>query len=171
MNRVSWPSASFLVLLVIRNLVVSFAKFVAVLSCCLAFLHVLVLNAVPERLLGLIKENLIIVVACLVLRLVEGLVTWSTFVESLEVLQNLWLMHEHIVSILLSNGLTVHEYVILLMKKTLESVDFHGMLSNVVREKLLHLPVCCEGIQGGEVWRVEVIERRKLVLFFLRREF
>ena len=36
-----------------------------------------------------------------ILRLVEGLVTGRTFVESLEVLQNLRLMHEQIVSVFL----------------------------------------------------------------------
>ena len=111
----------------------------------LALLEVLEHIAVSPRLPGLVVELVLIV--CCVLRLVERLVVGAL----MNVIKDRLPLNEDVMCIFLSNGLTVHEDVVLLPQQICEILGVHALIPQSSREELLYLPVGCEHVECAEV--------------------
>ena len=118
----------------------------------LALLEVLEHITVSPRLPGLVVELVLIV--CCVLGLVERLIV-SALVN---VVKDCLPLNEDVMCIFLSNGLTVHEDVILLPQQICEILRVHALIPQSSREELLYLPVGSEHVECAEVRGVEEVK-------------
>lgn len=99
----------------------------------------------------------------LVVRFVSG-----TLVD---IVKDLLALNEDVMGVFLPDGLTVHEYVLLLPQQIRERLQVDALVPHPCGEELGDLPEGGECVQSGKVRRVEEVEGRKFTLFFKRLKF